>query len=125
MRSGKDGWTEEALAALRSEWKAGTPVEAIAARLGRSVNAVRNAAARLCLQRGKASTASRTVNADTQIILDRWTAGVPVEVIAAEHGKTARSIQLLASYHKTRRPAWYLSAVRGGASAEQFKEMVA
>jgi hypothetical protein len=57
----------------------------------------------------------------TPAILDKWQAGVATEVIALQFGKSARAIQLLASYHKARRPAWYISDVRAKASALQFE----
>jgi hypothetical protein len=60
--------------------------------------------------------ATRKADPSTPRILEMWADGVPVEVIAAEAGKTTRAVQLVAAYHKTRRPAWYLSAVRGKVS---------
>jgi hypothetical protein len=57
--------------------------------------------------------ATKKPDPTTPRILEMWAAGVPVEAIAAEVGKTTRAVQLLASYHKVRRPAWYLSMVRG------------
>lgn len=57
----------------------------------------------------------------TPVILAKWQDGVPTETIATQFGKSVRSIQLLASYHKARRPAWYLSDVRAKASALQFE----
>jgi hypothetical protein len=118
-RSGKDGWTEEDLNTLRREWRAGAMVMDMAAQLGRSEIAVRRAAVRLGLTRDPDATASRKVDHSTPRILQMWADGVPVEMIAAKVGKTARAVQLVAAYHKVRRPAWYLSAVRGKASAEQ------
>jgi hypothetical protein len=66
-----------------------------------------------------ARLATRKADDTTPKVLEMWAAGVPVEVIAAEVGKSVRAVQLVAAYHKVRRPAWYLSAVRGKASAEQ------
>jgi hypothetical protein len=66
-----------------------------------------------------ARLATRKADDTTPKVLEMWAAGVTVEVIAAEVGKSVRAVQLVAAYHKVRRPAWYLSAVRGKASAEQ------
>lgn len=57
--------------------------------------------------------ATKKPDPSTPRILEMWSNGVPVEVIAADVGKTTRAVQLVAAYHKTRRPAWYLSAIRG------------
>jgi hypothetical protein len=70
--------------------------------------------------------ATKKPDPTTPRILERWAAGVPAEAIAAEAGKTTRAVQLLASYHKVRRPAWYLSAIRGMTSvAAQRREVAA
>jgi uncharacterized protein (DUF433 family) len=58
---------------------------------------------------------------NTPAILAAWRDGTPTETIAADFGTTPRAVQLLAAYHKARRPAWYLSVVRGKASALQFE----
>lgn len=64
--------------------------------------------------------ATKKIDDTTPVVLEMWADGVPTEMIAAKVGKTVRAVQLVASYHKARRPAWYLSAVRGKASACQF-----
>jgi len=118
-RNGKDGWTEEHRAVVRREWKAGTTVTDLAAMLGRSDVAIRNAASRLGLQCSERNTAAATkrVGCDTPAILEMWRAGESAELIADKFNRTVRSIQVLASYHKVRRPAWYLSDVRAKIAA--------
>jgi hypothetical protein len=63
----------------------------------------------------------KQISATTPAILAKWQDGVPTETIAVQFGKSARSIQLLASYHKARRPAWYISDIRAKASALQLE----
>ncbi len=63
--------------------------------------------------------ATKKIDETTPAVLQMWADGVPTDLIAAKVGKTERAIQLVAAYHKARRPAWYLSVVRGKASAEQ------
>jgi hypothetical protein len=65
--------------------------------------------------------ATKTIDPTTPVVLEMWRDGAPAEVIAAKVGKTVRAVQLVASYHKVRRPDWYLSAVRGKVSALQFE----
>jgi hypothetical protein len=55
----------------------------------------------------------------TPEILAMWRDGVPTDLIAAKVGKSVRAVQLLAAYHKARRPAWYLSAIRGKVGRER------
>jgi hypothetical protein len=57
--------------------------------------------------------ATKKADDTTPVVLEMWADGVPVEVIAAEVGKSVRAVQLVAAYHKVRRPVWYLSAIRG------------
>jgi hypothetical protein len=42
-----------------------------------------------------------------------WVDGIPVEVIAHKVNKTPQAVRLIAAYHKVKRPAWFLSAIRG------------
>lgn len=60
--------------------------------------------------------ATKQIDPSTPVILEMWADGVPTDLIAAKVGKTVRAVQLVAAYHKTRRPAWYLSAIRGKVS---------
>lgn len=58
---------------------------------------------------------TRPIDPQTPHILQMWTSGASVEAITAETGKPATLIRILVSYHKARRPAWYLAAVRANA----------
>lgn len=101
-RKGQDGWTEEHLALLRREWRAGASVRDIAATLGRTEVATRRAADRLGLKRQ--STASKKVSDEAPEILEAWKAGLSVRAIAEAHSKSEHAVVLMASYHKARRP---------------------
>jgi hypothetical protein len=57
--------------------------------------------------------ATKKIDDTTPVVLEMWADGVPTDLIAAKVGKTVRAVQLVAAYHKARRPAWYLSAIRG------------
>lgn len=65
------------------------------------------------------SLATKKIEPTTPQILTMWRDGVPVETIAEQFGKTPQAIRLLAAYHKARRPAWYLSAIRGRTQPQQ------
>jgi hypothetical protein len=56
---------------------------------------------------------TKQVDPNTPQILAMWTGGIPVEVIAHDLNKTTQAVRLIAAYHKVKRPAWYLSAIRG------------
>jgi hypothetical protein len=60
--------------------------------------------------------ATKKADPSTPRILDMWVAGIPVEVIVAETGISANAVRIRAGNHKAKRPAWYLSAVRGKAT---------
>jgi hypothetical protein len=57
--------------------------------------------------------ATKKIDDTTPVVLAMWADGVPTDLIAAKVGKTARAVQLVAAYHKARRPAWYIKVVRG------------
>jgi hypothetical protein len=50
---------------------------------------------------------------DTQALLDAWQAGVPIEVLVQQFCLTPQAIRCRAAWHKVKRPAWFLSAIRG------------
>jgi hypothetical protein len=72
-------------------------------RSARTPNAARPKDARL---------ATKQIDPSTPVILEMWSDGVPTDLIAAKTGKTVRAVQLVAAYHKIRRPAWHISAMR-------------
>jgi hypothetical protein len=57
--------------------------------------------------------ATKQIDPTTPVVLEMWADGVPTDQIAAKVGKTARAVQLVAAYHKARRPDWYIKVVRG------------
>lgn len=57
--------------------------------------------------------ATKKIDDTTPQVLTMWADGVPTDTIAAKVGKTPRAVQLVAAYHKTKRPAWYIKVVRG------------
>jgi hypothetical protein len=116
-RSGKDGWTEEDLATLRREFRSGTPIRDIANRLGRTEKGVVRCAERLFIKRPPARVRN-IADPNTPLILDMWAAGIPVEVIATETGISPNAVRIRAGNHKAKRPAWYLSAIRGKANPQ-------
>lgn len=58
---------------------------------------------------------TKQIDPTTPQVLEMWSNGVPVEIIAHDVNKTPQAVRLIAAYHKTRRPAWFLSVVRGKA----------
>lgn len=102
-RNGQDGWTEEHLALLRREWRAGTPTADIAHTLGRTATAVKRRAEALKIHRG-ATRKTKEIDPSTPEILEAWKAGLSVRAIAEAHSKSEHAVILLASYHKARRP---------------------
>jgi hypothetical protein len=72
-----------------------------------------------------ARLATRKADDTTPKVLEMWAAGVPVEAIAAEVGKTTRAVQLLAAYHKVRRPAGYVKRPAGYLAAMRTQQVAA
>lgn len=104
-RNGQDGWTEEQLALLRREWRAGTSVADLAATLGRTATAVKRKADVLKLRRSATYvTKTKDIDPATPEILEAWKAGLSVRAIAEAHSKSEHAVILLASYHNARRP---------------------
>jgi hypothetical protein len=68
---------------------------------------------------------TKKIDPTTPRILELWAAGVPVEAIAAEVGKTTRAVQLLAAYHKVRRPAGYVKRPAGYLAAMRTQQVAA
>jgi hypothetical protein len=116
-RNGQDGWTEEQLAILRREWRAGTPTADIATTLNRTATAVKRKAEALKIHRGANYTRTvKQIDAATPEVLDGWKAGLSVKAIAAAHGKSEHAVVLMASYHKARRPAGHKREQRSAGS---------
>jgi hypothetical protein len=112
-RNGQDGWTEEHLALLRREWRAGTPTADIATALGRTATAVKRKAEVMGLHRGANYRArTKVIDPATPAILEDWKAGLSVKAIAAAHGKSEHAVVLMASYHRARRPAGHKRSER-------------
>jgi hypothetical protein len=103
-RNGQDGWTEEQLALLRREWRAGTSAADLATTLGRTAIAVKRKADGLKLKRGASSRKTKEIDPATPEILEAWKAGLSVRAIAEAHSKSEHAVILLASYHRARRP---------------------
>lgn len=104
-RKGQDGWTEEQLALLRREWRAGTSVADLATTLGRTATAVKRKADGLKLRRGaNYEQKAKEIDPKTPEILEAWQAGLSVRAIAEAHSKSEHAVILLASYHRARRP---------------------
>jgi hypothetical protein len=49
---------------------------------------------------------------NTSAVLKAWREGVPTETIAKEFGLTEVAIRARASWHRAKRPDWYLSQMR-------------
>jgi hypothetical protein len=61
---------------------------------------------------------TKKIDPSTPQVLTMWAAGIPVEVIATETGISPNAVRIRAGNHKAKRPAWYLSAIRGKANPQ-------
>lgn len=56
--------------------------------------------------------------AETKLLADLWRNGVPTPDIAAQVGRSERAVGLKAAQVNARRPRWFLTLIRGNATAE-------